>query len=831
MQSYDYQTVSRICVIGPFAAFFALPVDIIPQKVGGIASVLIAVAFLMFIGIVGTFTGIPFLTNAADSIIDRTVNIKKNWEEDTLRSFLEVLSWLYLTMLLFHYYEENPLVAGALGGIAGLTMVILGEMLTSALRFAESKLVSNTDVKHWKIGSIASAEFVAVSLVIFSGVVLRFRNIHTMFDVTASALFCGTSLVTFGQLLRQWEPTHKYGLIVHDRLINTKENWSNHTFRSSLEVSVWLSATWGSYSLVNDFFAATVLGGIAGLSIIVIGELIFTGSGFVSDITHGRRRVFKRHSSPSNIAIAPSPISKRNSPSKKKSIFANSEKVEENLVKISEKEIKPIYDKDGNELVWREQAGVSGLYPRYYIPRKFQGQPPKIYRMEEVRKHCTKNDIWIVIDGMVYDITSLADSHPGGWIPLSHLAGKDATEAFEVYHPNHVSKLYLPRYYIGALAKEDIIVTPFAHDARKIHQELLRKGLFETSTSFYIVMFSWLIFLFSVALALMFLGESFYSRVVGSAFMMGLFWQQLAFVGHDVGHNSISHVQKFDYFYGSMFGNMLGGISLAWWKKSHNVHHVICNSIENDPDIQHMPFMAVTEKIFKGSFWSTYHEKIIKSDLFARTMVSYQHILFLPIMMFARFNLYVQSWIMIIKDIKLLQYPKVEVISILLFPVWISYVLSYFNDSNEILIWLVISHAVAGFLHVQICISHFPMETFNGEAYTGKDDDEWYKLQLRTTLNVDCYEWADFVHGGLQFQIEHHLFPRLPRHNLRAARIMVKELCAKHGVAYHEASFFDAWKLLYTQMRSTALKVRDSKIGASGYYECSPIWDGLNANG
>lgn len=55
---------------------------------------------------------------------------------------------------------------------------------------------------------------------------------------------------------------------------------------------------------------------------------------------------------------------------------------------------------------------------------------------------------------------------------------------------------------------------------------------------------------------------------------------------------------------------------------------------------------------------------------------------------------------------------------------------------------------------------------------------------LRTTMDVDCPAWLDFVHGGLQFQAVHHLFPRLPRHNLRRAQGYVRKFCGEVGIPY-----------------------------------------------
>ena len=105
-----------------------------------------------------------------------------------------------------------------------------------------------------------------------------------------------------------------------------------------------------------------------------------------------------------------------------------------------------------------------------------------------------------------------------------------------------------------------------------------------------------------------------------------------------------------------------------------------------------------------------------------------------------------------------------------------------------------------------------------------------YKMQLRTTMNVATYEPLDFVHIGLQFQIEHHLFPRLPRHSLRAARTLVKAVCAKHKLPYHEPGFFEGNFEMWKSLQSAARAAKSSKRGSHGFYE-SALWDGLNLSG
>merc|ERR1711972_716836 len=110
------------------------------------------------------------------------------------------------------------------------------------------------------------------------------------------------------------------------------------------------------------------------------------------------------------------------------------------------------------------------------------------------------------------------------------------------------------------------------------------------------------------------------------------------------------------------------------------------------------------------------------------------------------------------------------------------------------------------------------METYKGSPYTSKET-EWYLMQLRTTMNVDTPAWLDFVHIGLQFQIEHHLFPRLPRHNLRKARDLLKQVAKKHGLPYHEPGFFQANVETMQALKSAAISAARSKKGESGYYE------------
>lgn len=305
-----------------------------------------------------------------------------------------------------------------------------------------------------------------------------------------------------------------------------------------------------------------------------------------------------------------------------------------------------------------------------------------------------------------------------------------------------------------------------------------------------------------------------------AAVAMGFFFQQLAFVGHDAGHHQITHDQDTDEMIGFLVGNTLSGIGIGWWKRSHNAHHVVTNSVNCDPDIQHLPVFAVTDKFFKPVI-STYHNKTFSFDRISKFFVSNQHLLYYVIMGVARFNLYVQSFIHVLTR-STGRKQKLELITMGIFWCWFSLLCSLIPTLSGRVVFVLVSHFVAGLLHVQITISHFSMATYHGLPSHTYEHDSFFVSQMETTMNVDCHPYMDFFHGGLQFQIEHHLFPRVSRPYLRALSKKIQKLCQKHDVRYLSLSFYDANKEVLGQLRETAKKAQCFS---------SFIWDGINAVG
>ncbi|KAF5677255.1 putative delta 8-sphingolipid desaturase [Fusarium heterosporum] len=270
-----------------------------------------------------------------------------------------------------------------------------------------------------------------------------------------------------------------------------------------------------------------------------------------------------------------------------------------------------------------------------------------------------------------------------------------------------------------------------------------------------------------------------------SAFLLGFLWHQLSFTVHDAGHMGITHNYLIDSCIGALIADFMGGLSIGWWKRNHNVHHVVTNAPEHDPDIEHMPLFAVSHRLL-GSLRSTYYERVMTYDAAAKVLLRIQAWTYYPLLALARFNLYRLSWDFLL----MARGPKkgpaliiwwLEVIGQLFFWTWFGYGLVYntLPDNWTRFYFVMISNITASPLHVQIVLSHFAMSTVELGP-----QESFPQKQLRTTMDIDCPEWLDFFHGGLQFQVIHHLFPRVPRHNLRATQKLVQEFCDEVNIPY-----------------------------------------------
>lgn len=371
---------------------------------------------------------------------------------------------------------------------------------------------------------------------------------------------------------------------------------------------------------------------------------------------------------------------------------------------------------------------------------------------------------------------------------IAHVSAENKDDLFPVLKGAVVDPKELVREYDNQLTRRDLYDLPSLdyqtqHSIRdkynQLHARIIKKGLYKCHYGEYVRELVKISSLFLYSFSFLKLGH-----YILSAVFMAMAWQQMTFIAHDAGHVSITHNYQIDNAFGMVIADWFGGLSLGWWKRNHNVHHLITNDPVHDPDIQHLPFFAVSTRLF-GDVYSTYYDKVLWFDAFAKKLVPFQEFMYYPLLAFGRFNLYRLSWTHLILG----QGPRhgsaawfryFELAGLSFFFYWFFYLVvgSVEGTRNKVL-YVIVSHVCTMLVHVQITLSHFAMSTADlgvSESFPSR--------QLRTTMDVDCPPWLDFLHGGLQFQAIHHLFPRLPRHNLRRAQADVIEFCEEVGLPY-----------------------------------------------
>ncbi|KAJ4014228.1 hypothetical protein NW752_005947 [Fusarium irregulare] len=334
------------------------------------------------------------------------------------------------------------------------------------------------------------------------------------------------------------------------------------------------------------------------------------------------------------------------------------------------------------------------------------------------------------------------------------------------------------------------VQTDIRHKYQQLHDRIRDEGLYQCPYVEYGKEMARYTTLFTI------FGVLFYNQwYITSAVFLGLFWHQIMFTAHDAGHLAITSNFVFDTLVGMFIADFCCGLSIGWWKSSHNVHHLVTNAPEHDPDIQNVPLFATCPSFFKSLSSTYYNGFVFYWDAAADFLVPYQKYTYYPVMGIARFNLYLLSWLHVLSS-KSSQLGKSRAWWIR--PTEISFMACYWFLFGYCLLWrglpdwttrvifVLVSHIITMPLHVQITLSHWGMSTVDlGE------EESFAQRQLRTTMDVDCPAWLDFIHGGLQFQAVHHLFPRVPRHNLRKVQFMLREFCADTGIPYSILNFTD----------------------------------------
>eukprot|EP00164_Ancoracysta_twista_P003154 GFYU01004206.1.p1 GENE.GFYU01004206.1~~GFYU01004206.1.p1 ORF type:complete len:451 (-),score=140.41 GFYU01004206.1:245-1597(-) len=405
----------------------------------------------------------------------------------------------------------------------------------------------------------------------------------------------------------------------------------------------------------------------------------------------------------------------------------------------------------------------------------------------------------IFIHGKCYDVTKWVADHPGGDILLKyHL--KDATDAFTAFHAKDTWRMLTAYEIKSSDARFDTYKSqmPNTEDStllknfRAFRKELEGEGWFKPSPNFYTFKLAQMVGL--LAAAVYFVQTDYY--LVGSI-LLGLFWQQMGWVGHEVAHHQVFTKHR-------GMGNTLNivmacvasGFSATWWKDRHNSHHAATNVLDVDPDVDNLPLFV----------WDEMDLKRVKGNRMKKVL-KFQSWYFLPFTPTLRSIWCLQSWLYV-------QYmftctnsdyrgrAMAEFVGLILHYVWKVGLLFFLPTWWSIIPHMMISEGLGGFgIAIVVFFNHYACDKIESAV---DHDMNWSSIQLMTTRNMTPGVITDWLCGGLNYQIEHHLFPTIPRNKLAALSHRVKAWCKQNNLEYMCEDFHTGVGLLLKHLQTIA---------------------------
>ncbi|KAJ8610546.1 hypothetical protein CTAYLR_009745 [Chrysophaeum taylorii] len=434
-----------------------------------------------------------------------------------------------------------------------------------------------------------------------------------------------------------------------------------------------------------------------------------------------------------------------------------------------------------------------------------------VHAWSEVTKHRSPNDAWLVCNNKVYDVSGWHE-HPGGDVIFTS-AGDDATDTFAMFHGPGATK-HLDQFCIGSLddesrnqystrepkSEEQI---QFERGYRMLRNKLKGMGLFDSSPVYYAYkMLSTLgLAIAAAAVVATFNGSTWTDTAArsGAAALLGIFFQQCGWLCHEILHHQVFRNRTVGRFVGYFWGNFAQGFSVSWWMNKHNTHHAVPNvhatgadAQNGDPDIDTMPYLAWSKPMLR-----------LADSAFSKWMVSRQHLMYFPLLALARISWLQQSVAYVLNldetagrtvkgapgELKPVPHEKLELFLLGLHYAWYFGIAAMHPTFFGAFSFVLISNVTCGLaLATVFGLGHNGMAVYDAAARP-----DYWKLQVTTTRNVtqDPFGFVHWFCGGLDYQVEHHLFPTIPRHNLHKVSEITKDFCAEHNISYHHTGMIE----------------------------------------
>lgn len=326
-------------------------------------------------------------------------------------------------------------------------------------------------------------------------------------------------------------------------------------------------------------------------------------------------------------------------------------------------------------------------------------------------------------------------------------------------------------------------------DFAELKRMMKRRGLLDKQPVYYTYRVLMLIGLLALSMIFLLVVHSFWLQLINAIFMAFVF-AQIGLLSHEAGHRQMFNRSWKHDLIGLIGGNLCIGMSYAWWLDKHNSHHSHPNQVDMDPDIE-IPFLEFTGK-----------EDLAHIGKFRQFLVKHQAFIFLPALMTVSIGLQYNSVMFLLRN-KTKFYGFEWAAMIAHFTLYFAAIF-YSMNIWQAIIFIALNQAVAGFYLGSIFApNHKGMPVLDKDSQVG-----FLHRQVLTSRNIYGNPVVDFIYGGLNYQIEHHLFPSMPRNKLKEARRMVKLFCEEREIPYHETNVLQSFKEILQHLHQIGAPLR-----------------------
>ncbi len=343
------------------------------------------------------------------------------------------------------------------------------------------------------------------------------------------------------------------------------------------------------------------------------------------------------------------------------------------------------------------------------------------------------------------------------------------------------------REYLDA-AVEESALNEGSKEYLQLRRLVAERGLLKRQYSYYTVNISLALSMLAAGIAVIIAFDQLWVQMLNAVFLATVF-AQFGFIGHDSGHRQIFRSARNNDLV-MLLAGLVTGMTPSWWQDKHSTHHRNPNQLDLDGDIEVAVF-AFTE------------EQALKTRGFRRLLVKYQAILFYPMLLLTSLSLLGGGLSYLVRR-QQVRYPVAEATLVLAGIALYLAILFVFLPAWQAALFIVVHRALAG-LHMGSVFApnHKGMPVLEPDTKL-----DYMRQQIITARDVLPNPVIDYAYGGLNFQIEHHLFPNMPRNRLKNAREVVKAFCFERGIPYHETGFWQSQREILGYMHEVSAPLR-----------------------